>query len=95
MRKVRNRADKVVGAALKSARSPMNKEQREEDIKDLPQKVIPHEVSIEKLNALFGKGSYKSMSDEIYWQPSFRTSQIDCGKAHHQSVCRNRWSASG
>ena len=63
--------DEVVGEALKPARKPKNKGQREEDLKDLPQDEIPHDVPAERLNALFGEGNYKSMPDEICWQLRF------------------------
>ena len=63
--------DEVVGAALKPSRRPKKQGQKEEDLKDLPQEVIPHDVSTEKLNALFGEGNYKSMPDEICWQLRF------------------------
>lgn len=63
--------DEVVDIALKPARKPKKKGQREEDLKGFPQEEIPHDVSAEKLDALFGKGNYKSMPDEICWQLRF------------------------
>ena len=63
--------DEVVGEALKPVRRPKRQGQKEDDLKDLPQEVIPHDVSTEKLNALFGMGNYKSMPDEICWQLRF------------------------
>ena len=63
--------DEVVDIALKPARKPKKKGQREEDLKDFPQEEIPHDVSAEKLDALFGEGNYKSMPDEICWQLRF------------------------
>lgn len=63
--------DEVVGAALKPVRKSKKQGQKEDDLKDLPQEVIPHDVSAEKLNALFGEGNYKSMPDEICWQLRF------------------------
>lgn len=63
--------DEVVGAALKPVRKSKKQGQKEEDLKDLPQEVIPHDVSTEELNALFGEGNYKSMPDEICWQLRF------------------------
>ena len=63
--------DEVVGEALKPVRRPKRQGQKEDDLKDLPQEVIPHDVSTEKLNALFGEGNYKSMPDEICWQLRF------------------------
>jgi len=61
----------LLGKRLKPARKPKNKGQREEDLKDLPQEEIPHDVPAERLNALFGEGNYKSMPDEICWQLRF------------------------
>ena len=49
--------DEVVDIALKPARKPKKKGQREEDLKDFPQEEIPHDVSAEKLDALFGEGN--------------------------------------
>ena len=63
--------DEVVGEALKPVRRPKRQGQKEEDFKDLPQEVILHDVSTEKLNALFGERNYKSMPDEICWQLRF------------------------
>lgn len=63
--------DEVVGDALKPVRKPKTKGQREEDLKDLPQEVISHDIPQEDLNALFGEGNYKSMPDEICWQLRF------------------------
>ena len=63
--------DEVGDTALKPARKPKKKGQREEDLKDFPQEEIPHDVPAEKLNALFGTGNYKSMPDEICWQLRF------------------------
>ena len=63
--------EEVVGESLKPARKPKNRGQREEDLKDLPQEEIPHDVPTERLNALFGEGNYKSMPDEICWQLRF------------------------
>lgn len=63
--------DDVVDKALKPARRPKKKGQREEDLSGFPQEEIPHDVPAEKLNALFGEGNYKSMPDEICWQLRF------------------------
>ena len=43
------------------------KGQRELDLKDFPEDIIPvHSVSAEKLDAFYGKGNWKRMPDEIY-----------------------------
>ena len=63
--------DDVVDNALKPARRPKKKGQREEDLSGFPQEEIPHDVPAEKLNDLFGEGNYKSMPDEICWQLRF------------------------
>lgn len=63
--------EEVVAEVLKKLRKQKKKGQREEDLKDFPQEIIPHDVSEEKLNDTFGKGNYKSMPDEICWQLRF------------------------
>lgn len=63
--------DDVVDNALKPARRPKKKGQREEDLRGFPQEEIPHDVPEERLNDLFGEGNYKSMPDEICWQLRF------------------------
>lgn len=39
---------------------------REEDLKDLPVEVIPHMLSDEKLQELFGPDGWKQLPDEVY-----------------------------
>jgi len=63
--------EEVTDDALKKTREPEQKGQREEDLKDLPQEVIPHDVSENRLISTFGGGNYKSMPDEICWQLRF------------------------
>lgn len=63
--------DDVVDNALKPARRPKKKGQREEDLRGFPQEEVPHDVPAEKLNDLFGEWNYKSMPDEICWQLRF------------------------
>lgn len=63
--------DDVVAGQQKPTRKPKKKGQREEDLKEFPQEEIPHDVSKEKLDHLFGEGNYKSMPDEICWQLRF------------------------
>ncbi len=52
-------------------RKRKQKGQREEDLKDFPQEEIPHDVTEEKLLDTFGKGNWRSMPDEIFWQLRF------------------------
>ena len=63
--------EEVVDEALKTPRRPKKKGQREEDLKDFPQEIIPHDVSENQLISTFGEGNYKSMPDEICWQLRF------------------------
>ena len=42
------------------------KGKREEDLKDLPVEVIPHTLSDEKLQELFGPDGWKQLPDEVY-----------------------------
>lgn len=63
--------ESVVDSALKKPRKSKQKGQREEDLKDFPQEVIPHDVSKQKLIDTFGEGNYKSMPDDICWQLRF------------------------
>ena len=45
--------------------------EREEDLKDFPQEVSPHDIPEQELNEAFGEGNWKSMPDEIFWQLRF------------------------
>ncbi|MBR1390486.1 MAG: IS66 family transposase [Lachnospiraceae bacterium] len=63
--------DEVIDDAVKKPRKPKKKGQREEDLKDFPQEVIPHDISEAKLIGTFGEGNYKSMPDEICWRLRF------------------------
>ena len=63
--------ESVVDSSLKKPRKTKQKGQREEDLKDFPQEVIPHDVSKQKLIDTFGEGNYKSMPDDICWQLRF------------------------
>jgi len=57
-------ADEVL---LSKKKKPKVKGQRELDLKDFPEDIIPtHSVSVEKLDAFFGKGNWKRMPDETY-----------------------------
>lgn len=56
--------DEVLPVKKKKAKT---KGQRELDLKDFPEDIIPvHSVSAEKLDAFYGKGNWKRMPDEIY-----------------------------
>lgn len=63
--------DDIVTAATKNPRKPKKKGQREEDLRAFPQEVFSHDVPEEKLLHIFGKGNFKSMPDEIFWQLRF------------------------
>ncbi len=63
--------EKVIIEAEKKPRKSKLKMQREEDLKDFPQEEIPHDVIEEKLLDTFGKGNWRSMPDEIFWQLRF------------------------
>jgi len=63
--------EKVMIEAEKKPRKSKLKGQREEDLKDFPQEEIPHDVTEEKLLDTFGKGNWRSMPDEIFWQLRF------------------------
>lgn len=56
--------DEVLPVKKKKAKT---KGQRELDLKDFPEDIIPvHSVSTEKLDAFYGKGNWKRMPDETY-----------------------------
>ena len=65
------------------------KGKREEDLKDLPVEVIPHTLSDEKLQELFGKDGWKQLPDEVYKrvrvQPAVYTVE-----EHHVAVYAGR-----
>ena len=63
--------DETVAAAVKQPRSPKKKGQRVEQLKDFPQEEVEHDVPREELSRAFGEGNWKSMPDEIFWQPRF------------------------
>lgn len=43
------------------------KGKREEDLKDLPEEIVPtHSVSKEELDAFYGEGNQKAMPSETY-----------------------------
>ena len=61
----------VVACAVKPARKRKKKGQREEDLKDFPQEEICHDIPEEELDDSFGKGNWKRMPDEVFWQLRF------------------------
>lgn len=63
--------EEVIIEAEKKPRKRKQKGQREEDLKNFPQEEIPHDVTEEKLLDTFGKGNWRSMPDEIFWQLRF------------------------
>ena len=63
--------DETLAFAMKPPRKRRKKGQREEDLKDFPQEEISHDVAAEELDDAFGRGNWKSMPDEIFWQLRF------------------------
>jgi transposase len=63
--------EEAIIEAEKKPRKRKQKGQREEDLKGFPQEEIPHDVTEEKLLDTFGKGNWRSMPDEIFWQLRF------------------------
>lgn len=63
--------DETLAFAMKPPRKRRKKGQREEDLKDFPQEEISHDVPVKELNEAFGRGNWKSMPDEIFWQLRF------------------------
>lgn len=63
--------EEVVARAVKPARKQKKKGQREEDLKDFPQEEICHDIPEEELDDSFGKGNWKGMPDEVFWQLRF------------------------
>ena len=72
-----------------SRRKRKGKGKREEDLKDLPIEVIPHTLSDEKLQELFGPDGWKRLPDEVYKsvrvQPAMYTVE-----EHHVAVYAGR-----
>ena len=49
------------------ARKKKSKGQRELNLKEFPEEIIPpHSVSVEELNGFYGKGNWRRMPDEVY-----------------------------
>ena len=63
--------DETLAFAMKPPRKRRKKGQREEDLKDFPQEEISHDVPAEELDDAFGRGNWKSMPDETFWQLRF------------------------
>lgn len=63
--------EETIASIKKPPRKPKKKGQREEDLKDLPQEEISHDVPAGQLDEAFGEGNWKSMPDEIFWQLRF------------------------
>ena len=52
--------EEVIDSSRKVPRKPKKKGQREEDLKDFPQEVIPHDIPEQELNEVFGEGNWKA-----------------------------------
>ena len=63
--------EETVASAMKPLRKHKKKGQREEDLKDFPQEEFFHDVPAEELDDAFGRGNWKSMPDETFWQLRF------------------------
>lgn len=63
--------EEVIDSARKVPKKPKKKGQREEDLQDFPQEEIPHDIPEQELNEAFGKGNWKNIPDEIFWQLRF------------------------
>ena len=63
--------EETVASAMKPPRKHKKKGQREEDLKDFPQEEFFHDVPAEELDDAFGRGNWKSMPDETFWQLRF------------------------
>lgn len=63
--------EETVASAIKPPRKQKKKGQREEDLKDFPQEEIFHDVPAEELDDAFGRGNWKNMPDETFWQLRF------------------------
>ena len=63
--------EEVIDPSRKMPRKPKKKGQREEDLRDFPQEVIPHDIPEQELNEAYGEGKWKSMPDKILLAASF------------------------
>ena len=63
--------EETVASAMKPPRKQKKKGQREEDLKNFPQEEIFHDVPAEELDDAFGRGNWKNMPDETFWQLRF------------------------
>ena len=60
-------AEPQVEEVVQAYKRKKQKGKRDEDLKDLPEEIIPtHAVSEEELNAFFGEGNWKAMPSEKY-----------------------------
>lgn len=67
--------EETVASAMKPLRKQKKKGRREEDLKDFPQEEIFHDVPAEELDDAFGRGNWKNMPDETFWQLRFEPAQ--------------------
>lgn len=58
---------------------------REEDLEGLPVTVIDHSMTEDELTALFGKGKWKRLPDEVYRRYRFTPAKIEV-EEHHVKV---------
>ena len=72
--------EEIVCLGLKAVRRTKKKGQKEENLKNFPQEEISHDVPEERLIRAFGENSYKSMSDEVFWQMRFEPARWIAGK---------------
>ena len=86
--------EEVVARAVKPARKQKKKGQREEDLKDFPQEEICHDIPEEELDDSFGKGNWKGMPDEVFWQLRFEPAKWVAEK-HVVKVYVGPWGPSG
>lgn len=57
----------VIEEVVPVVRKKKSKGQRELDLKEFPEEIIPpHSVSVEELNGFYGEGNWRRMPDEVY-----------------------------
>ena len=66
-------------------RGKKRKGKREEDLKDLPVDVVPHEMTEEELHDVFGDEEYKRLPDEIQREYYFKPAEVGITE-HHIAV---------
>lgn len=66
-------------------RGKKRKGKREEDIKDLPIDIVPHDMTEEELHDVFGDEEYKRLPDEIQREYYFKPAEVGITE-HHIAV---------